>query len=73
MRDYTADSQGQTGIPQEQAIALMLAKYENVTALLDGFDYSPFFTGTPTVCVSSPPQWIIFWGWKMDNSSLSKL
>lgn len=38
LRDYTTDSQGQTGIPQEQAIALMLSKYENVTALLDGFD-----------------------------------
>ncbi|MEH2117245.1 type I restriction endonuclease subunit R [Nostoc sp.] len=55
LRDYSADSQGQTGIPQEQAIALMLVKYENVTALLDGFDYSPFFTGTPSVCVSTIP------------------
>ncbi|MEH2409723.1 hypothetical protein [Nostoc sp.] len=40
MRDYTADSQGQIGISQEQAIALMLSKYENVTVLLAGFDYS---------------------------------
>ncbi len=55
LRDYTADSQGQTGIPQEQAIALMLAKYENVTALLDGFDYWPFFTGTPSQRVSTIP------------------
>lgn len=52
MRDYTADSQGQIGIPQEQAIALMLSKYENVTVLLDGFDYSLFFTGTPSQRVS---------------------
>jgi type I restriction enzyme R subunit len=55
LRDYTADSQGQTGIPQEQAIALMLSKYENVTALLDGFDYSLFFTGTATQRISIIP------------------
>lgn len=55
LRDYTADSQGQTGIPQAQAIALMLAKYENVTALLDGFDYSLFFTGTATQRISIIP------------------
>jgi type I restriction enzyme, R subunit len=52
MRDYTADSQGQTGIPQEQAIALMLSKYENLTVLLGDFDYSLFFTGTPSQRVS---------------------
>ncbi len=55
LRDYTADSQGQTGIPQEQAIALMLSKYENVTAMLDNFDYSLFFTGTATQRISIIP------------------
>lgn len=55
LRDYTADSQGETGIPQAQAIALMLSKYENVTAILDGFDYSLFFTGTVTQRVSIIP------------------
>ncbi|MCP6760041.1 MAG: type I restriction endonuclease subunit R [Fischerella sp. CENA71] len=34
LRDYTADNQAQTGVPQEQAVALMLTKYETVTALL---------------------------------------
>jgi type I restriction enzyme R subunit len=33
----------------------MLSKYENVTALLDGFDYSLFFTGTATQRVSIIP------------------
>lgn len=55
LRDYTADSQGETGIPQAQAIALMLSKYENVTAMLDGFDYSLFFTGTVTQRVTIIP------------------
>jgi type I restriction enzyme, R subunit len=44
LREYTAEDKGQTGIPQEEAIAVMLAKYETVTALLDGFDYDLFFT-----------------------------
>lgn len=55
LREYTAEDKGQTGIPQEEAIAVMLAKYETVTALLDGFDYDLFFTGTATVRVSIIP------------------
>jgi type I restriction enzyme R subunit len=55
LREYTALDKGQTGIPQEEAIAVMLAKYETVTALLDGFDYGLFFTGTATVRVSIIP------------------
>ncbi|MHC5731773.1 MAG: type I restriction enzyme endonuclease domain-containing protein, partial [Nostoc sp.] len=55
LREYTAEDKGQTGIPQEEAIAVMLAKYETVTALLDGFDYGLFFTGTATVRVSIIP------------------
>jgi type I restriction enzyme R subunit len=55
LREYTAEDKGQTGIPQEEAIALMLAKYETVTALLDGFDYQLFFTGTAAQRVSIIP------------------
>lgn len=47
LADYTSRDRKNAGIPQEEAVALMLEKYEIVKALFHGFDYSPFFTGTP--------------------------
>jgi type I restriction enzyme, R subunit len=47
LADYTEGSRGETGIPQEEAIAIMLEKYEVVSAMFHGFDYSKFITGTP--------------------------
>jgi type I restriction enzyme, R subunit len=44
---YTEDDQRQTGIPQEEAVEVLLEKYEVVTAMFHGFDYSLFHTGTP--------------------------
>jgi type I restriction enzyme R subunit len=44
---YSKQDRGEVGIPQEEAVALMLEKYEIVTALFHGFDYSPFISGTP--------------------------
>jgi len=44
---YSEKDRGEAGIPQEEAVALMLEKYEIVTALFHGFDYSPFISGTP--------------------------
>jgi len=46
LADYTKGDREQTGIPQEEAVALMLEKYEIVTGLFHGFDYAKFFTGT---------------------------
>jgi len=45
---YTEGSRSDTGIDQEEAVAIMLEKYEVVAALFHDFDYSGFFTGTPT-------------------------
>ncbi|GAH36226.1 unnamed protein product, partial [marine sediment metagenome] len=45
----------ETGIPQEEAVAIMLEKYEVVSAMFHGFDYSQFFTGTPAERVSVIP------------------
>ncbi|GAI40175.1 unnamed protein product, partial [marine sediment metagenome] len=45
--DYTEGSRSETGIPQEEAVAIMLEKYEVVSAMFHGFDYSKFITGTP--------------------------
>lgn len=47
LRNYTESDRGQTGIPQEAAVAIMQEKYEIVYAMFHGFDYSKFFTGTP--------------------------
>ncbi len=44
---YSEKDRGEAGIPQEEAVALMLEKYEIVTALFHGFDYSLFINGTP--------------------------
>jgi len=47
LADYTEGSRRDTGIPQEEAVAIMLEKYEVVSAMFHGFDYSKFITGTP--------------------------
>lgn len=52
---YTEGDRGQTGIPQEVAIAIMQEKYEIVTNLFHGFDYSLFFDGTGAERLSIMP------------------
>ena len=47
LADYTETDRGQTGIPQEEAVALLLEKYEVVAAMFHQFDYSKFITGAP--------------------------
>jgi type I restriction enzyme R subunit len=55
LADYTEDSRGETGIPQEEAVAIMLEKYEVASAMFHDFDYSRFFAGTPAERVSIIP------------------
>lgn len=45
LADYTERDRDMTGIPQEEAVAVMLEKYEIVTSILHGFNYSRFFVG----------------------------
>ncbi|MCL4458793.1 MAG: type I restriction endonuclease subunit R [Chloroflexi bacterium] len=47
LMDYTEGSRRDTGIPQEDAVAIMLEKYEIVCGMFHGFDYSKFITGAP--------------------------
>ena len=48
MANYTANGgTGDTAIDQEQAVAVMLEKYEICAGLFHGFDYGLFKTGTP--------------------------
>ena len=47
LADYTEQDRGQAGIPQEEAVAILLEKHEIIQALFHGFDYSLYKTGTP--------------------------
>ncbi len=47
LADYTEGDRGQTGIPQEEAVAVLLEKYEIVAALFPGFNYAQFIDGAP--------------------------
>lgn len=55
LADYTEGSRGETGIPQEEAVAIMLEKFEIVSAMFHGFDYSLFVIGTPAERISIIP------------------
>lgn len=47
LAEYTEQDRDNVGIPTEQALELLMEKYEIVTAMFHGFDYSTFFTGSP--------------------------
>jgi len=47
LADYTEGDRGETGIPEEDVLAVMLEKYEVVRSMFHGFDTSKFFQGTP--------------------------
>jgi type I restriction enzyme R subunit len=46
---------GKTAIDQAEAVAVMLEKYEICRGLFHGFDWSPWFTGTPRARLSLLP------------------
>ncbi|HSH03338.1 MAG TPA: type I restriction endonuclease subunit R [Anaerolineae bacterium] len=48
LKDYTEGDRSQVGQLQEQAVAIMMEKYEIVRAMMHGFDDSDFFTDEPT-------------------------
>ncbi len=48
LAEYTQQDRDNVGIPTEQALEVLLEKYEVVTAMFHGFDYGRFFTGTPS-------------------------
>jgi type I restriction enzyme R subunit len=47
LSEYTEGDRKETGIPQEEAVAIMLEKYEIASALLHGFDHRKFFRAAP--------------------------
>ncbi len=56
LAQYTQADREDTGIPIDQALELLLEKYEIVQGILHGFDYSPFFTGTAAQRVAVIPE-----------------
>ncbi|GAB4425063.1 MAG: hypothetical protein OHK0032_19250 [Thermodesulfovibrionales bacterium] len=48
LSDYTERDRDMTGIPQEEAVAVMLEKFEIVHSMFHGFDYSGFFSNNPS-------------------------
>jgi type I restriction enzyme R subunit len=47
LAEYTEGDRKETGVPQEEMVAVMLEKYEIICALLQGFAYKEFFTASP--------------------------
>jgi type I restriction enzyme R subunit len=47
LAEYTEGDKKYTAIPQEQAVAIMLEKYEIVCNLFHGFNYKPILTVSP--------------------------
>jgi len=60
LADYTEQDRDQTGIPTEEAVAVLREKYEIVAAMFHGFDYFLFFTGTPAQRLSVIPAALDF-------------
>ena len=72
LMDYTESDRGQTGIPIAEAVALMQEKYEIVSAMLHGLDYSRFFTGTPPerlTTLREATDWILRPDFQEDNGT----
>jgi len=55
LADYTERDRSQAGIPQEEAVAILLERYEIILALFHGFDYSLYKTGAPIQRVAIIP------------------
>ncbi len=56
LAEYSEADRKETGIPQEEAVALMLEKYEVVCALFHGFNYQRFFAASPREKMSILPE-----------------
>lgn len=53
---YTDGDRKNTGIPQEEAVAVMLEQYEIICDMYHGFDWRRFFDGTPAERLKVIPE-----------------
>lgn len=56
LAEYTEGDRRQAGIPIEEAVAVMLEKYEIVSDMFHGFSWRDFHTGTPSERLSLIPR-----------------
>ena len=47
LSEYTEGDRRETGIPQEEAVAIMLEKYEIIANMMHGYNYKKFFNASP--------------------------
>lgn len=62
LQQYSKSDQQNTGIDEEQAIAVMMEKYEIVRDMYHGFDYASGMSGTPKerlVMMAAAIEWIL--------------
>ncbi|SED72103.1 type I restriction endonuclease subunit R [Bradyrhizobium erythrophlei] len=62
LSQYSGSDQQQAGIPESEAIAVLLEKYEVVKAIYHGFDYARGLAGTPhqrLVVLAEAIEWIL--------------
>jgi type I restriction enzyme R subunit len=56
LADYSPEDRQQTGIPQDEAVALLMEKHEVLAAMFHTFDFSNFSRGTPAERLSVIPM-----------------
>ena len=64
LSQYTASDRDKTGIDEEQAVAVMMEKYEVVRGIFHGHDYQLGITGQPEqrlVALADAIEWILAW------------
>jgi type I restriction enzyme R subunit len=64
LKDYSPSDQNKTGIPEDEAIAVMLEAYQRVKAIFHGHDYSRGLVGTPQErlqALALAIDWILGW------------
>jgi type I restriction enzyme R subunit len=72
LADYTeAGGRGKATINQEEAVAVMLEKFEIVVAMFHGFDYTSLLKADPAKRIAGMgPPWNTFFSWRMARSAI---
>lgn len=61
---YTQADRDKTGIDEEEAVAVLVERYEVVRGIFHGFDYLPGISGAPMqrlACLAGAIDWVLKW------------
>ena len=64
LKDYSPSDQNKTGIPEDEAVAVMLEAFQRVKSIFHGHDYNLGFVGTPRErlqALASSIDWVLNW------------